>query len=292
MPARSDSIGAELEPRSVAVTVRMLRAFAAGIGEVGDYTFDDTAPAFAASRAFCAALEWPVISHDRRTTLLDLTETELERGVHVEQDSIFHGVIRPGDKVRTSGKIVTVRETSAGALVEYKLSTVDEPEDTPLVTTWYKTILRGVGIKGSGGTFETSPSWPPDPGAGVRVIEIPVAKQAAHIYTECSGIWNPIHTEQEVAKKAGLPGTILHGTALWALAGRELVRVYGGGNPSCLMRLRARFRAPVVPGTVLTLRHCAIASDTDVHFTMHLKDGQVAVSDGYAAFVPRYGEVK
>lgn len=273
--------------------MRMLLAFAAGIGEVNEYTFDDTARCFAASRAFCAVLEWPVISGEQRARLLGLTGAEAERGVHVEQDSVFHGVIRAGDRLRTRGKIVTVRETSAGGLVEYKLSTQDESESAPVVTTWYKTIFRGVRLEGPDSMLETNPApaipqRPTGSGAAAPAIEIPLRAEAAHVYTECSRIWNPIHTERQVAKRAGLPGTILHGTALWALAGRELVRVCAAGNPSCLIRLRARFRAPVVPATVLTLRYCATGLGADVHFEMYLDDGRLAVSDGYAAFAPKF----
>ncbi len=296
MPVRSDSVGTEFEARRVEVDVRMLLAFAAGTGEISEYTFDDTAPCFVASRAFCAALEWPVIRHEHRARLLGLTDAEVARGVHVEQDSIFHGVIRARDKLRTTGNVTAVRQTTAGALIEYKLTTADELENAPVVTTWYKTILRGISVEGAGSAIETAPAAAEPPRSsshfGVRAINIPIAREAAHIYTECSGIWNPIHTEMQAARKAGLPGTILHGTALWALAGRELVRAYAGGNPSCLMRLRARFRAPVVPPTVLMMHHCETGFGADVHFTMHFDDGRVAVSDGYAAFVPRYGGTK
>ena len=40
---------------------------------------------------------------------------------------------------------------------------------------------------------------------------------AAHVYTECARIWNPIHTDVAYARAAGLPDIILHGTATLAL---------------------------------------------------------------------------
>ena len=47
----------------------------------------------------------------------------------------------------------------------------------------------------------------------------------AHVYTECARIWNPIHTDRAVARAAGLPDIILHGTATLALAvSRSLAR--------------------------------------------------------------------
>ena len=42
-------------------------------------------------------------------------------------------------------------------------------------------------------------------------VEVPY--HLGHVYTECARIWNPIHTDLAVARAAGLPGPILHGTA-------------------------------------------------------------------------------
>jgi acyl dehydratase len=102
-----------------------------------------------------------------------------------------------------------------------------------------------------------------------------------HVYTECASIWNPIHTERAVALAAGLPDIILHGTATWALAGREILRVYGGDDPRRLRRLCGRFRAMVLPGTEITVEHAA-ARDGAVHFVVHNHRGEPAIDQGYA----------
>ena len=75
-------------------------------------------------------------------------------------------------------------------------------------------------------------------------------------YAEASGDPNPIHTDPEFAKNAGLPGCILHG--LWTMA--QVARANSaavGGDPRALKRLSVQFRgmgAPeqeiVVTGTV------------------------------------------
>ena len=56
------------------------------------------------------------------------------------------------------------------------------------------------------------------PWAEARRFEIPIPAGAAHVYTECAHIWNPVHTDRAVALAAGLPDLILHGSALVALA--------------------------------------------------------------------------
>ena len=75
-------------------------------------------------------------------------------------------------------------------------------------------------------------------------------------YAEASGDPNPIHTDPEFAKSAGLPGCILHG--LWTMA--QVARANNaaaGGDPRSLKRLLVQFRGMgfpeqevVVTGTV------------------------------------------
>ena len=67
-----------------------------------------------------------------------------------------------------------------------------------------------------GGVVPSAPS----PGvSGDRAEDrIDVSAVAAHVYTECARIFNPIHTDVAVAEASGLPGPILHGTATLAMA--------------------------------------------------------------------------
>jgi acyl dehydratase len=70
---------------------------------------------------------------------------------------------------------------------------------------------------------------------------VPIAAETAHVYTECSRIWNPIHTDARTAERAGLPGIILHGTATLAMAVTEVVRHDAEGQPGRVRRIGARF---------------------------------------------------
>ncbi len=65
-------------------------------------------------------------------------------------------------------------------------------------------------------------------------------------YAEASGDPNPIHTDPEFAKSAGLPGCILHG--LWTMA--QVARANSaaaGGDPRALKRLSVQFRGMGFP---------------------------------------------
>jgi acyl dehydratase len=280
MPVRAAALGDALPPATVDVTVRMALAFAAGIGDVGPRTFDDAAAdALVAPPSFCVRLEWAVLAAGR-AKVLGVDDGERLRAVHVEQDSTFHRPIRPGDRLTTRARIVAARATSAGALVQTRLSTTASASNGPVVTSWHSAIYRGVALDGADGRVEQAPEHPSPPASLPNRVEIPIPREAAHVFTECAGIWNPIHSERRVALAAGLPDVVLHGSATWAFAGREIVGIYGGGDPTRLGRLRARFKAPVVPGGALTLFHRR--ANEDVFFRVVNAAGEDAVTEGYA----------
>jgi acyl dehydratase len=258
MPVQSDAVGAELGSRVTTVTARQVLAYAAGLGVDDPRTLDDTDTGLAALPQWCVSLEWPVVSSPDARRILGLEPEETPRGVHVGQDSTFHAPIRPGATVRSSGRLASVRSTSAGALVRVLLETVDEASGKPLVSTWSSSIYRGVAVAGPDRAIAAPPEVP---GAGAQAlgasaeeIVFPARRGFAHVYSECAAIWNPIHTERAVALRVGLPDIILHGTATWALAGLAVTARRAGGDASRLRRLAGRFAAPVLPDSVLRAR--------------------------------------
>src|SRR5205085_4645291 len=78
-------------------------------------------------------------------------------------------------------------------------------------------------------------------------------------YAGASGDFNPIHIDEEYAKRVGLPGRILHG--LWTMAQLARAHTDAAGGPEKLARLSVQFRGMgrigeeiVVSGTVRELR--------------------------------------
>ncbi|MGZ5326474.1 MAG: MaoC family dehydratase [Solirubrobacterales bacterium] len=71
-------------------------------------------------------------------------------------------------------------------------------------------------------------------------------------YAAASGDPNPIHTDPDFAKSAGLPGCILHG--LWTMA--QVARANNaaaGGDPRNLKRLSVQFRGMGFPEQEVTV---------------------------------------
>jgi acyl dehydratase len=64
-------------------------------------------------------------------------------------------------------------------------------------------------------------------------------------YAGASGDFNPIHIDDEFARRVGLPGKILHG--LWTMAQVARAQTEAAGGPHTLKRLSVTFRGMGVP---------------------------------------------
>jgi acyl dehydratase len=285
MPLRTDIIGRPLPEQLIRVTPRMALAYAAAIGEDSAMCADDTRADFMAPPAFCVTPEWQVVIANR-TGGLGLTAGEAVRGVHAGQNTRFLRPIRPGVTVRVSGEVVEVRATGAGALARTRLDCTDAESGEALVSTLTSALYRGVAVEGEGGALPgvvdvTEAAAPPAQGENVT---LPLDRFFAHRYTECANIWNPIHTERAVALAAGLPDIIVHGTALWALAGRVLTARYAPNEPQRLTSLNGRFSAMVLAGDPITVVHAPGPRPGEIAFTIFNAQGREAVSRGLATF--------
>ena len=122
-----------------------------------------------------------------------------------------------------------------------------------------------------------------DRSSPIKTIKLPIGANAAHIYTECARIWNPVHTDVAVAKAAGLPDVILHGSATLALAVSNIVDHVGGNEPSRVQRVYCRFRGMVLmPSSINVIIYAPAEREAamDVRFEVINAEGQAAVADG------------
>jgi acyl dehydratase len=114
-------------------------------------------------------------------------------------------------------------------------------------------------------------------------VSVPISALAAHVYTECARIWNPVHTDTAVAARAGLPGLILHGTATLALAVSQILRAEAENKPERVRRVAGRFSAMVLMPSQITVnilsRQTATEGDV-VRFEVRNSEGALAVSNG------------
>ncbi len=288
MPLAAGAVGLPLGPRTVAVLPWQGAAYAAATGDLNPAYLDGTRPGGAvAPPLFGVGLDWPLQAALRGQPALGLTAAEAARGVHATHDLLFHRLIRPGDRLTTTGRITAIEPRPPGAYLLTRYDTVDAG-GAAVLTVWYGSLFRGVEVAGAGHAIDAPPPLPvAEVGPPPRwTATVDISPGLPHLYTACAGIYNPIHTERQAALAAGLPDIILHGTATHALAARELVAREAGGDPARLARIACRFGAMVLPGTAITIRALGERPGA-VFFDVRTADGGPAIRDGVALFRPQ-----
>ena len=77
-------------------------------------------------------------------------------------------------------------------------------------------------------------------GAELPPLEVTPDRYVTVRYAGATGDFNPIHVDDEFARRVGLPGRILHG--LWTMAQVARAHTEAAGGPEKLKRLSVQFR--------------------------------------------------
>jgi acyl dehydratase len=287
MPLSSDTVGVSGEVLRSTIDARWTMAYAAGLGDARPEYLDTRARAdVLAHPVFPVCFEWPAFLSTRHLPIDDaLTREERLRGVHASHELLLHRPLRAGVELLTRATISRVEQRPAGAFQVVRLDTTDAA-GAKVCTTWYGSLFRGVAVTGGDRALGDEPAAPTpiESETAPRVErEIPLAATAAHVYTECARIWNPIHSDAAVAARAGLPGIILHGTATLALAVTDVVDEALGGDPERVERVAARFTAMVRLPSRIRVRIFSPERDAAIRFDVLNEEGQVALRSGLIA---------
>ncbi|WP_052887503.1 MaoC/PaaZ C-terminal domain-containing protein [Thermogemmatispora carboxidivorans] len=86
------------------------------------------------------------------------------------------------------------------------------------------------------------------------LVKPPVTREQLRRYAEASGDYNPIHLDDEAARRVGLDGVIAHGMLSMAFLGQFIEQQIASYPEAFLARLKVRFASMVRPGDVLTCR--------------------------------------
>jgi acyl dehydratase len=268
-------VGTSAGPLAHEIHARWLMAYAAGLGETDARYYDTLAsdgPAF--HPLFPVCYEWPALLALRAVTTSDEMAT---RSVHATHDLVIHRPLRPGETLRTTARVIGLAHRRAGTLLTARNETVDAL-GRPVTTTDYGSVYRGIGFEGAdageksaGGTFDMPP--------GATRLPVTAPVWLTHVYSECARIWNPIHTDAAVARAAGLPAIILHGTATLALAVSEVLR-HTGTDPRAVRRIRASFTGMVPLPSRLTVRVIEATEGNAVLFDVLGEDDAPVLSRG------------
>lgn len=269
-------VGLTVGPLACTVDARWLMAYAAALGETDARYYDTTAPGGpAAHPLFPVCYEWPAATALRAKAIDDRLAL---LGVHAQHTLVVHRPPRAGDSLRTSAQVTAVRQRRRGTLVVVRYATVDRT-GVPVSTTDYASLYRGVALRGEDAEASSAPTTNGDAGAIRWVDEIDVPAQTAHVYTEGARIYNPIHTDIAVARAAGLPGLILHGTATLALAVSRVIARDLAGDPTAVRGVAGQFTGMVTMPSRLGVRGRA-PRGSGLAFDVVEAAGQPVLSDG------------
>ncbi len=269
------------------VDSRWTMAYAAALGDALP-CYMDTTRGVIAHRMFPVCFEWPVqLSMRALLEKTSLTRDEAMRAVHATHDTVMYRAIRPPERLTTQLTVAGVERRKPGAYLVTRLDTVDE-SGQPVCTSWYGAIYRGVEVKGPDAPAKLAPA-PTEPlveeGEPLSECQVDVPAGMAHIYTECARIFNPIHTDAAVARAAGLPEIILHGTATLALTVSRIIETEAAKDPSRIERVTARFSAMVTMPSTLTVRILAREAPV-IFFETLTTEGRLAIRDATVTLRP------
>ena len=288
MPVDSSLAGTTIGPVESHVDARWTMAYASSIDDFWPCYIDTRRRGgIVAHPIFPVCFEWPLACDlSARVRAAGLTSAEAARGVHATYDVITHRAIRPPETLSTTVTMAGIERRKPGAFLLMRFDTRDERGEM-VCTTWYGQIFRGVEIVGPDRPASDLPAATPlpAPNSNDAPMEMPIAVSAAaaHLYTECARIWNPIHTDAAVAERAGLPAIILHGTATIAMAASKIIIGEAGYDPTRVRRIAGRFAAMVMMPSILTLKIVAreaSGSGKRLFFEALTAEGKQAIRDG------------
>jgi acyl dehydratase len=272
-------LGKWTEPVSFEVTRERLAEYARAVNDPIDaHLAGDVAnPVFAIVPVFQSLLE----------PALDVVPLSvLGRVLHGEQDFRFHRPIVPAETLVARGRMTGWEGLSNGTRACVYLETRDEAG--VLVNEQYVTFfVRGFDDGRKLGELS------PEHRLGDSLRErAPVADVTQHIdddqtfrYAPASGDPMPIHTDEQVARDAGLPGIIAHGFCVLAFTAWAILEEVAGSDVGRLRRLAVRFAKPVLPGQDIRTRVWSAGGgrygfETTVGETVVLRDGLAEIEEG------------
>lgn len=204
-------------------------------------------------------------------------QADVLRLVHGAEEHVLHKPIRPGDTLTVTTALESVETKETGETFTMKATQTNQDGDV-VAEVRGTMFIRG-----------TSSGKRPSAGGDQPEREI-VYEESTKVdedqtvrYADASGDHNPIHLDEEVAKMAGLPRTILHGMCTMAIATKGAVNGLAGGDPTRVRRVAVRFSKPVLPGQELTTTFWQEGNGADAvtyGFETYNPDGAAVIKNG------------
>jgi acyl dehydratase len=289
MGLNRDFIGREYGPEIHLVDKYKVMAYASAIGAqnlkyINNNEHNDIAPP-----SFPVTYELPLIYKLLSDPELHGGEEQAKKNmlmlVHGDQYMQFYEPIKPGDKITCRARITDIEDKGTGEIIKINmLSTYGN--GTKMVESDWGLFIRGAGSGQRQVNKKPRPEEIHQTGqaAFTKVIKVPI--DITYRYSKASNDYNPIHLDNEVAKKAGLDGIIVHGLCTMAMTSEGIIEAYLDSEPSKLLSLGVRFSAPVYPGDELVVEGWENGSEDSIDMigfdVTRKSDGKKVIKDGKA----------
>jgi len=223
--------------------------YALGIGLGGDPTDPRELPFV--SEPHLRALPTMVAVVARNRPWLSKVGVAVTDAVHGEQRTVWERPMPAAGTVVGKSRLAGIvdKGSGRGALILVEQQLIDKATGNRLSVAVQTNFIRGAGGFGGPPGPVPEPHRPPDRSPDV-VDDFRTLPQAALIY-RLSGDRNPLHFDPETARRAGFPRPILHGFCTYGIAGWQVLRAFGAGDPARLAALDARFSTFTLPGETL-----------------------------------------
>ena len=212
---------------------------------------------------------------------MDVPETGIDfsRIVHGEEELIMHRPLAAEGTLVAHHRVVDVTDKGAGrgALITYDKDLYDDADGSLVATVRHTTFARGNGgFSGAEAPAKTAAT--PAPAVPARAPDkrrtMTTFPQQALLYRLCADR-NPLHSNPEVAKKAGFDRPILHGLCSFGMAGFAIIADWCDHEPAKLASMKLRFSAPMYPGETLIVE--SFETPDDIQFQARVQERDAIV---------------
>ena len=249
MPLNQALIGRQYSAPAFEVSLEATQRYARACNERNPRYFDpDAHGGIIAPPMFAVVASWlPTLS---AVTAPELN-ADLLRLLHRAQEIEFLAPIRPGDTIASSATIESIDQTPGGETMSLRIAASNQRGE-PVSRIVFTAFIRGARDRSANRAEPAATEK--NHGESIALATETIDPDQTFRYADASGDRNPIHTDDNVARMAGLRGIVVHGMCTMALAAKAVADRLCGGDPVRLKRLTATFARPVFPGDSITTR--------------------------------------
>ena len=278
----TDDVGTTTIANTTLLDSRTTMAYASSINDVNPRYYDDLREeGLMVHPCLAFSLQWA--SRFRPDQKIDPRVAAF--GVHASTDLRIYRPFQAGEAITTQGKLIQKRQIPPGVYNVEKYRMVSSSGEL-VAELYYNGITRGATLENGDVVLEAEHAPPTVSESALEPLwtkELVVGLHAGQQYTECANIYNPIHTEPSVAKAAGLPDMILHGSATKAMALMAVVDECLSGNADRVTRLTGQLRGMVLMDTKVKVECLAeevVEGEVRIAFRVLNDQEEPAISNG------------